>query len=93
MAHILRYSENIYRGGKKIMEEIMEEIIYHGGKKTSTLFRGPNGANICNSVKMLILYVTLEHKTSLKSLRCICSNNQKYIVWVKIMDFILCQKS
>ncbi len=31
--------------------------------------------------------VTLEHKTSLKSLGYICSNSQKYIVWVKIIDF------
>ncbi len=38
-------------------------------------------------------YVTLEHKTSLKSQACICSNNQKYIVWVKIIVFFLCQKS
>ncbi len=30
--------------------------------------------------------VTLDHKTSLKSLGYICSNSQKYIVWVKI-DF------
>ncbi len=33
------------------------------------------------------LYVTLDHKTSLKSLGYICSNSQKYIVWVKIIDF------
>ncbi len=32
-------------------------------------------------------YVTLDHKTSLKSLGYICSNSQKYIVWVKIIDF------
>ncbi len=32
-------------------------------------------------------YVTLDHKTSLKSLEYICSNSQKYIVWVKIIDF------
>ncbi len=32
-------------------------------------------------------YVTLVHKTSLKSLGYICSNSQKYIVWVKIIDF------
>ncbi len=32
-------------------------------------------------------YVTLEHKISLKSLGYICSNSQKYIVWVKIIDF------
>ncbi len=29
----------------------------------------------------------LDHKTSLKSLGYICSNSQKYIVWVKIIDF------
>ncbi len=34
-------------------------------------------------------YVTLEHKTSLKSLAYICSNSQQYIVWVKIIDFYL----
>ncbi len=33
--------------------------------------------------------VTLDHKSSLKSLRCICSNSQKYIVWVKIIDFVM----
>ncbi len=33
------------------------------------------------------LNVTLEHKTSLKSLGYICSNSQKYIVWVKIIHF------
>ncbi len=27
------------------------------------------------------IYVTLEHKSSLK-----CSNSQKYIVWVKMID-------
>ncbi len=27
--------------------------------------------------------VTLDHKTSLKSLGYICSNSQKYIVWVR----------
>ncbi len=32
-------------------------------------------------------YVTLDHKTSRKSLGYICSNSQKYIVWVKIIDF------
>ncbi len=31
--------------------------------------------------------VTLEHKSSVKSLGYICSNSQKYIVWVKIIDF------
>ncbi len=32
-------------------------------------------------------YVILDHKTSLKSLGYICSNSQKYIVWVKIVFF------
>ncbi len=31
--------------------------------------------------------MTLDPKTSLKSLEYICSNSQKYIVWVKIIDF------
>ncbi len=35
----------------------------------------------------LCLSVTLDHKTSLKSLGYICSNSQKYIVWVKIIHF------
>ncbi len=37
-------------------------------------------------------YVTLEHKTSLKSLGHICSNSQQYIVWVKILDFTFMPK-
>ncbi len=32
------------------------------------------------------VYVTLENKTSVQSLGCICSNSQKYIVWVKIIN-------
>ncbi len=32
-------------------------------------------------------YVTLDHKTSLKSLGYICSNSQTYIVWVRMIDF------
>ncbi len=32
-------------------------------------------------------FVTLEHKTSLKSHGYICRNSQKYIVWVKIIAF------
>ncbi len=34
-----------------------------------------------------LTFVTLEHKTSLKSLEYICSNSQQYIVWVKIIHF------
>ncbi len=36
--------------------------------------------------------VSLEHKSSLKSLEYICSNNQKYIVWVKIIIFYFMPK-
>ncbi len=32
------------------------------------------------------IYVTLDHNTNLKSLGYICSNNQKYILWVKMID-------
>ncbi len=39
------------------------------------------------SLAILSIYVTLENKSSLKSLGYICSNSQKYIVWVKIIDF------
>ncbi len=31
--------------------------------------------------------MTLDHKAGLKSLGYICSNSQKYIVWVKIIIF------
>ncbi len=34
-----------------------------------------------------VKYVTLDHKTSHKNHGFICSNSQKYIVWVKIIDF------
>ncbi len=34
----------------------------------------------------------MEHKTSLKSLEYICSNSQKYIVWVKIIEFYFMPK-
>jgi len=32
-------------------------------------------------------FVTLEHRTSLKSLGYICSNSQQYTVWCKLIDF------
>ncbi len=44
------------------------------------------------NVYIITLYVTLDHKTSLKSLGYICSNSQKYKVWVKIIDFSLMPK-
>ncbi len=33
------------------------------------------------------IFVTLDHKTSIKLLGYICSNSQKYIVSVKTIDF------
>ncbi len=40
-----------------------------------------------NVLTLCLTFVALEHKSSVKSLGYICSNNQKYIVWVKIIDF------
>ncbi len=40
----------------------------------------------------MYIYVTLDHKTMLKSLGYICSNSQKYIAWVKIIDFYFMAK-
>ncbi len=37
-------------------------------------------------------YVTLDHKTSLKSLGYIFSNSQKYILWLKIIDLYFMPK-
>ncbi len=37
------------------------------------------------------VYVTLEHKTSLTSLGYIYNNSQKYIVWIKMIIFLLYQ--
>ncbi len=37
-------------------------------------------------------FVTLEHKSSVKSGGYICSNSQQYIVWVKIIHFSVMPK-
>ncbi len=42
---------------------------------------------------MHVIYVTLEHKSSLKSLEYIYSNSQQYIVRVKIIDFFFYAKN
>ncbi len=48
---------------------------------------------ICCAINFFnTIYVTLEHKTSLKSLVYFCSINQKCIVWVKIIDFCFMPK-
>ncbi len=58
--------------------------------KTGELLTGahwPSGARCTMWASPLHKYVTLDHKTSLKSHRYICSYSQKYIVWVKIIYF------
>ncbi len=40
----------------------------------------------------VVTNVTLDHKTSLKSQGYICSNSQKYIEWVKIINFYFMPK-
>ncbi len=44
------------------------------------------GVEAITRQKLPITYVTLDHKTSLKSHGYICSNSQQYIVWVKIIN-------
>ncbi len=44
-------------------------------------------SNFAKMWSLKSLFVTLDHKTSVKSLGYICSNSQKYIVWVKMIDF------
>ncbi len=39
------------------------------------------------TILSLFTYVALEHKSSLKSLGYVCRNSQKYIEWVKMIDF------
>ncbi len=46
-----------------------------------------NKWHIKNENRETVPYVTLEHKSSHKSLGYIYRNSQKYIVWVKIIDF------
>ncbi len=55
------------------------------GLKEQDLFELEIFSNIINV--FTVPFVTLHHKTGLKSLGYICSNSQKYIVWVKIINF------
>ncbi len=50
----------------------------------SMVYLGARGETSDEMAKVWGIYVTLEHKTSLKSMGYICSNSQKYIVWVKM---------
>ncbi len=56
-------------------------------RNVMAFYFGNVNVTLIYSLHFIYIYVTLEHKTSLKSLGYICSNSQKYIVWVKIIDF------
>ncbi len=50
----------------------------------------------CKWIKHIDILIIIIHKcdkSSHKQHSYICSNNQQYIVWVKIIIFLLCQKS
>ncbi len=66
----------------------------HNDSLMSDLLTPTGGSNLTFKVSFDLFisndylpFVTLEHKTSLKSLGYICSNSQQYIVWVKIIHF------
>ncbi len=62
--------------------------VFHIWRKTIyCLLHAKTNDTFKNKNRETVPYVTLEHKTSLKSLGCIYRNSQKYIVWVKIIDF------
>ncbi len=60
----------------------------------SDLLTPTGGSNLTFKVSFYLFisnyyltFVTLDHKTSLKSLEYICRNSQQYILWVKIIHF------
>ncbi len=57
-----------------------------GGAFVAWLPAGRANSHVTCSL-LLRINVSLEHKTSVKSLEYICSNSQLYIVWVKIINF------
>ncbi len=68
----------------------------HNDSLMSDLLTPTGGSNLTFKVSFdyyyfisndYLTFVTLDHKTSLKSLGYICSNSQQYIVWVKIIHF------
>ncbi len=48
---------------------------------------------VVSRVDLVEEHVTLDHKTSLKSLGYICSNSQKYIEWVQNYRFFFYAKN
>ncbi len=72
-------------------------LFNHNDSHISDLLTPTGGSNLTFKVSFYYYYffisndyltfVTLDHKTSLKSLGYICSNSQQYIVWVKIIHF------
>ncbi len=81
------------------MQHVSKVLVLQPGyerMKTFTIFTtAPLYSNQCSRYVLILklLYVTLDHKTSLNSLGYICSNSQKYIEWVKIIDFSFMPKS
>ncbi len=55
-------------------------------------FSQPNSLFLARQCVIIMINVTLDYKTSLKSHRYICSNCQQYIVWVKMILFNLMPK-
>ncbi len=51
-----------------------------------------NFLNLCKLLTSTMINVTLDHKTSLKSLGYICSNRQQYMLWVKMIIFYFMPK-
>ncbi len=60
--------------------------------KTQRLWRAVSSALDEQSL-MRDTHVTLEHRSSHKQHRCICSNRQQYIVWVKIIHLYFMPKN
>ncbi len=81
-----KWSEMFLKQQIRILEWFLKD---HVTLKTAVMML--NIQHCFKGINYILKYVTLDHKTSLKSLGYICSNSQKYIVWVKI--FLLCQKS
>ncbi len=68
-----------------------DNVFYYPFKSTS--YRSSAISNISAKLPpQKTLFVTLVHKTSLKSLRYICSNSQKYIVWGQNYTFFFYAK-
>ncbi len=70
---------------KSVHLRTRNEITLHANLKKERAFSIP--PSLLGLVVTREIYVSLEHKTSHKQHRCICSKSQQYIVWVKITHF------